>query len=203
MDQSSETSKLLVDWTHGDARPCRPKVRFNDDVRFRIIEDTSRMSHQEIQSVWFQPHENQDMRRNMKKTVKYMVKGYPEDDGVGRSYRGLEHLRSRDVLLSLQEGRERLLDAVLRVQDMGATPEEIAVMARQLSKSSTDRALWYAKNDAEEAESVVRSSTSRVPVVPSSKLTAESRSSSSIGGPHLKRLRAQRNDMARQVDPVR
>lgn len=109
------------------------------------------MSPQEIHSTWYQQQESQEMRRNMKKTVKRMVKGYPEDN-VNRSYRGLEHLRSRDVLLALQEGRERLLEAVLRRQDEGATPQNIALTATQLTKSSRDRALWYGRNDAEEAK---------------------------------------------------
>ena len=111
------------------------------------------MSTQEIYSMWYQQHECQEMRRDMKKTVKRMAKGYPEDN-VNRSYRGLEHLRSRDVLLALQAGRERLLDAVLLRQDKGATPHDIALTATQLSKSSRDRALWYGKNDAEEAKEI-------------------------------------------------
>ena len=111
------------------------------------------MSPQEIQSTWYQQHENQEMRRDMKKAVKRMAKGYPEDN-VNRSYRGLEHLRSRDVLRTLQEGRERLLDAVLLRQDKGATPHEIAATASQLSRSSVARAVWQGKNDAEEAKEI-------------------------------------------------
>lgn len=146
---ASSSSDLLVDWMHVDAE--RRKVRFNENVKYRIIENTSVMPPQEIHSVWYQKHENQQMCRNMKKSVKYMSRGYPEDN-IKRTYRGLEQLRSRDVLLSLQEGRERLIDAVLLSQDKGLTPHEIASTARQLSKSSRDRALWRGKNDAEEAQ---------------------------------------------------
>ena len=111
------------------------------------------MSTQEIYSMWYQQHECQEMRRDMKKTVKRMAKGYPEDN-VNRSYRGLEHLRSRDVLLALQDGRERLLEAVLLRQDKGATPQDVALTATQLSKSSRDRALCYGRRDAEEAKEI-------------------------------------------------
>ena len=150
---ASSSSDLLVDWMHADAE--RRKVCFNENVKYRIIEDTSLMSPQEIRSAWYQKHENQEMRKDMKKAVKHMAKGYPEDNAQ-RSYRGLEHLRSRDALLTLQEGRERLMDAVLLGQDRGATPDEIASTASQLSKSSRDRASWHGKNDAKEAQTICR-----------------------------------------------
>ena len=47
-----------------------------------------------------------------------------------------------------------MFEAVLRRQDKGATPHDIALTATQLSKSSRDRALWFGKNDAEEAKEI-------------------------------------------------
>jgi hypothetical protein len=151
MEESAPVSspqELLVEWAQDTSRQRqRRQVRFNEEVRYRIIEDMSRMSSEEIHSTWYQEEDFDNMRRDTKKSVKCMRKGYPEDNAT-RSYRGLEHLRSQDVLLSLQEERERQVYAVLRRQDEGATPHDLASTASRLSQPSADRASRRGMNDA-------------------------------------------------------
>jgi hypothetical protein len=175
MEESAPASspQLLVEWaqdatdTERQRQRQQQQVRFNEQVRYRIIEDTSRMSSREIHSTWYQEEEFGQMRRDTKKSVKRMLRGHPEDNAT-RSYRGLEHLRSQDILLALQEERERLIHAVLRRQDRGATPHDLACTASRLSRPSADRALRRGRNDAVSAATINTTSLTFVEIAASS-----------------------------------
>ena len=97
----SSSDLALVDWAQQHGNVGRRQVRFNQ----RECKMSNRRGHEPHVDPGnpFHVVSTARMSRNTpeheEKTVKRMAKGHPEDN-VNRSHRGLEHLRSRDVLLA-------------------------------------------------------------------------------------------------------
>mmetsp|Transcript_22653 Transcript_22653/g.65219 ORF Transcript_22653/g.65219 Transcript_22653/m.65219 type:complete len:291 (+) Transcript_22653:290-1162(+) len=166
----------------------RRRVAFKPTVHFREIPSRENFSSQDIQELWFSEKDVDMNRAESRSTVKKMRKllkmhgrtattcisstndsttkpppiqalltSFDTDD---MSVRGLEHLRSRCVLVELQQHKRQVTDAILCAQDQGDGDghgrhrnrrDDIAAISQKISAEARMRAIQVGRQDAIDA----------------------------------------------------
>lgn len=132
-------------------RPRLNKVAFVETTTIYEVPALQSFTDTEMAKCWLTPQDHHRIKKDTKRTVKYMRKGYDETTHDGLCTRGLEHLSDKNVFQELIHERDLLTEAVLAEQSAmheTHTSRNIAITSSKLSKRARDRAVQKADLDA-------------------------------------------------------
>ena len=172
--QGLHVPQHLTSQRGSSARPApaassRRRVAFRPTVSYREIPSRTTLTSRDIGELWFTSHDFDLNKAESRATVKKMRKrlrrhaaaggnilvpnqalltSFDDDD---TTIRGLEHLRSRSVLVELQQQKLQITDAVLGAQDRGRRRDAIAAISQKFSAKARERAIQVGRQDAIDA----------------------------------------------------
>lgn len=125
-------------------RPRHKKVAFVETVLIKEGLGLISYTDAEIEHCWLTNQDYQRIKKDAKRSIKYMQRGYDETTRDGLCTRGLEHLRDKCTLQELIQEKERLVEAVINEQWNQECSvhrsRNIAAISSKLSERSRDRA---------------------------------------------------------------
>ena len=144
------------------------RMAFRPTVSYREIPSRTTLTSFDIGELWFTSHDFDLNKAESRATVKKMRKllrrhaaaggNMPNqalltsfDDDDDTTIRGLEHLRSRSVLVELQQQKLQVIDAVLGARDRGRRRDVIASISQKFSVKARVRAIQVGWQDAIDA----------------------------------------------------
>ena len=155
-DYAATHHHLRLPAHHNEARSAnfrshRNKVAFVETVVIHKVPSLQSYTDVEMTKCWLTPQDHCRMQKDIKRSAKYMRRGYDESTHDGLCTRGLEHLRDINIFRELTHERDTLVQAVLTEQSTHEphNSRNIATTSSRLSKRARDRAVQKAHLDAE------------------------------------------------------
>ena len=166
-DTSTESSKALLQQEKSlstrkssNGAPKRKRVVFNTTVRFVSTLGLHQYTDEEVRSTWFSNNEFDSMKAETRSTVKIMRKLDKKKltkplDPNEVCFRGLEHLRSTELLRKIQMQQRQVITSVLYAQDQShefGDPVTLSDVSRRFSIPTVRLAMKKGIQDALEVQ---------------------------------------------------